>query len=143
MFPKTTSYRCLPQTLDAMTENILKLVLFTAFSLVLPLFLAAPMAGDFYIPLALMGVLSLEYWVMLFNLNPFGLFVVGQFVIYIFIIYLVTKYAAKKLFNLQQAHLNAVVIIVVLCLILISFFPIYGFEAGDNLYESYHNLLRI
>ena len=126
-----------------MTENILKLVLFTAFSLVLPLFLAAPMAGDFYIPLALMAILSLEYWVMLFDLNPFAVLVVGQFVVYILVIYLVTKYAAKRLFKLQKTHLNAAVIIVILCLILISFFPIYGFEAGDNLYGSYHNLLRI
>ena len=126
-----------------MTENRVKWVLFTVLSLFLPLFLAAPMAGNFYIPLALIAILSFKGWIMLLNLNPFAIFVLGQLVVYGFVIYFVSKYGAKRICKFEKIHSNVAVLVVILCLIFISFFPIYGFESGDNLYETYNNLLRI
>lgn len=109
----------------------------------MPLLLAAPMAGNYYIPLVLMGVLSLEYWIMLFNLNPFAVFVIGQLLVYGFVIYFASKYAARRIYKINKYHSNLTVLIIVLCFIFISFIPIYGFESGENLYETYHSLLRI
>ena len=126
-----------------MSENKIKWALFIVLSLFLPLLLAAPMAGNFYIPLALMGILSLEYWIMLFNLNPFAVFVIAQLFVYGSVIYFASKYVARRIYKIKKHHLNLTVIIIVLCFIFISFLPVYGFESGKNLYETYYSLLRI
>lgn len=125
-----------------MSENIIKWVLFIVLSLFMPLLLAAPMAGNFYIPLVLMGILSLEYWIMLFNLNPFAVFVIGQLLAYGFVIYFASKYVARRIYKIKKYHSNLTVLIIVLCFIFISFVPVYGFESGENLYQTYHTELN-
>ena len=126
-----------------MSENKVKWILVIAITLFLPLIFVAPMAGIFYIPLALIAIENFESWIMPLNFNPFTVIVLGQLVIYGFIIYLISKYAARRILKLQTIHSYAAVLVILLCLISITFLPVYGFEAGDNLYETYRNLSRI
>lgn len=129
-------------SLDAMSENKIKWTLFAAFSLSFPLVFAAPVVGVFYIPLFLILITNIE-WVFSLNFNPLTAIVIVQLLGYGTVVYLVSKYTARALDKLQKLYLNIAMTSLLMVIIWISFFRIYGFEGGENLYATYHSVLRI
>ena len=125
-----------------MSEIKLKWILFTLFSLMVPLYFGAPMAGDFYIPLILIAYHVLDSNKLFTSINPFSLMILVQFIIAFFLVFFTSKYIARWIYKLQAERIPVVITTICALLLIVTFLPIYGFESGDNLYKTYTVLFR-